>query len=129
MNYTTIEQSKHLLELGLCPDSADMIYYEHKFTGALTALNGKAECTEYKNCTGDIHVIPCWSVGALLEIIWKSLPSVMIIPGSRFDIEPQYWCTTDNEEICYDTDYYASAIEALYDMICWLLQNNYIKTE
>ena len=33
-HYTTIEQSKHLLELGLNPESADMAYLPHyDFTG------------------------------------------------------------------------------------------------
>lgn len=60
-NFTTIEQSKRLLELGLPKNSADLYY--NKF-GALEAI------PEYRNFNEfcDYTDTPCWSAGRLIEI-------------------------------------------------------------
>lgn len=74
-NFTTPEQSKRLLELGVPADSADC-YYEKN-----ASLSGE---WEYEPCIGECvaikqnlfsyrngYIIPCWSVGRLVEIICK----------------------------------------------------------
>lgn len=60
-NFTTIEQSNRLLELGLPKNSADLYY--NKF-GALEVI------PEYRNFNEfcDTTDTPCWSVGRLMEI-------------------------------------------------------------
>ena len=72
-NFTTPEQSKRLLELGVPADSADL-YYQNaldariipagrlykEYTDSLTGLN--REIWYFK---------PCWSVGRLIEIYYK----------------------------------------------------------
>lgn len=54
-NFTTPEQSKRLLELGVPADSADCFFTD----------SGKREI---KNTPFDILYTPCWSVGRLIEI-------------------------------------------------------------
>lgn len=54
-NFTTVEQSKRLLEIGLPTNSADCYFTE----------SGKIEI---KNTAFDILYTPCWSVGRLIEI-------------------------------------------------------------
>ena len=54
-NFTTPEQSKRLLELGVPAWTADCFYSE----------SGKIEI---KNTALDILYTPCWSVGRLIEI-------------------------------------------------------------
>lgn len=65
-NFTTQEQSKRLLELGVPADSADMCYkinYESmRFDRIPTAI-------PYKDFTAKEFYCPCWSVGRLMEII------------------------------------------------------------
>ena len=72
-NYTTVEQSKRLLELGLPADSADCYISNEK----IFVLHN---CTFQENFNNDLdiarsHLIdipqytPCWSVGRLIEII------------------------------------------------------------
>ena len=63
-NFTTPEQSKRLLELGVPADSADM-YYKHTMfrpflfsEGVLFSAYSKVE-----------DIVPCWSVFRLMEII------------------------------------------------------------
>ena len=51
-NFTTPEQSKRLLELGVPADSADLFYHSLKETADEEGL----------------IVIPCWSVGRLIEV-------------------------------------------------------------
>ena len=66
MNYTTVEQSKKLLELGLNPETADMWW---------TPLNW--QLTEYyvevkqDGIGTPKNPIPCWSLGALMELMPK----------------------------------------------------------
>lgn len=50
MSYTNIEQSKKLLKLGLSLESADMIF---DGVGYVKSPN----------------TLPCWSIGALLEVL------------------------------------------------------------
>ena len=60
-NYTTLEQSKHLTDLGLPSDSADLYYGKdgkvHFIDGSIPrSLLWATSCT------------PCWSVGQLIKI-------------------------------------------------------------
>lgn len=60
-NFTTIEQSNRLLELGFPKNSADLYYNKY---GALEAI------PEYRNFNEfcDYTDTPCWSAGRLIEI-------------------------------------------------------------
>lgn len=71
-NFTTPEQSKRLLELGVPADSADC----YLNSDSVIMLNGK---TFQENYNEDVdlarlhlieypHYVPCWSVGRLIEI-------------------------------------------------------------
>lgn len=68
-NFTTVEQSKRLLELGVPADSADMCY------PVLPCNDGSTiQTTEMVIAFVDSEIktkdtcIPCWSVGRLIEI-------------------------------------------------------------
>ena len=62
--YTTIEQSKRLLELGLPKDTADM-YYSAICFGGMYDKNPSVCATG--TFSGYID-LPCWSVGRLIEM-------------------------------------------------------------
>lgn len=72
-NYTTPEQSKRLLELGIPAQTADCFYQLNDF-GNISAptpciisyLLDNVNEVDWKN----VKAIPCWSVGRLMEI-WK----------------------------------------------------------
>lgn len=80
-NYTTPEQSKRLLELGVPADSADMYYHkEIGFTSFYSEPEVIPSCELFS--TGNpvyIHDIPCWSVGRLIEIY-----HICVGPGCSF---------------------------------------------
>ena len=68
-NFTTPEQSKQLLELGVPADSADMHYHQEcvrikygKEEFEYFLRYGKPDTNKYSTN------IPCWSVGRLIEI-------------------------------------------------------------
>lgn len=60
---TNIEQSKHLLGLGLSPDSADMCLCK-------SAQDTWFLCA-YTPGSYDAHTVPAWSLSALLEVMPK----------------------------------------------------------
>lgn len=67
IGYTTIEQSKKLVELGIDVDSADM-YWATDIEMVITTpyvsyLNGEKNIPAYKDA------IPCWSTEALLKLL------------------------------------------------------------
>lgn len=69
MTATTIEQSKHLLDLGLDPKTADMSFSEEYFG---KDKDGNDEwCWRLNACKFvDIEgIIPAWSLSALLEVM------------------------------------------------------------
>lgn len=70
-NFTTPEQSKRLLDLGLPANSADC-WYGDKNRGIIYVYN--------PNMYSHIDVLPCWSVGRLIEIyfICSFQPEILI---------------------------------------------------
>lgn len=84
-NFTTPEQSKRLLELGVPADSADLYYSEGvdiKYGEVIFEYNTEPEIlpksaitgetilfSEYKNKYTGGYVLPCWSVARLIEIL------------------------------------------------------------
>ena len=62
---TTIEQSKHLLELGLDPNTADMNWFGNEKIGVPYDL----ELLSYKKRSMYHHCLPAWSLTALLEVM------------------------------------------------------------
>lgn len=82
LGWTTLEESERLLEAGLSPDTADMWYAERipkKIEGWNLIQNGDAyyylslEKSSENNWSIDtINDIPCWSLGALMNIIKRT---------------------------------------------------------
>lgn len=139
MNCTNIEQSKKLLDLGLSPESADMFYYkENAFNGALSAFNS-ALMVKGLNCDFPIDTIPAWSLGALLEVmppylfewergidlnIYRNLNGkgwhVSYMPNNIESMQKDKFRQITNGN---------TPLEAAFNMVVWLLENGYIKTE
>lgn len=124
MNCTTIEQSKKLLELGLSPDSADILILNN------VGRSGKVDDTNYTiilkenlNPLAKVpEIIPCWSVGALLELM----------PELNGRYRPTI-CPSEN--LCYFEDFLReelvtidgdSLIEVCVQTVIWLLDHDYI---
>lgn len=122
---TNIEQSKHLLELGLSKETADMSYSEEYFG---KDKDGNDEwCWRLNACKFvDVEgIIPAWSLSALLEVmpkenepaLVKSLASGQYFVHGYFGLEKSTYMTKD----------YIQPIAAAYEMVCWLLEQGFIK--
>lgn len=138
-HYTTIEQSKKLVELGLNPDTADMkwYYWKDEIDAPKVPTLGfdKAVLESYKN-TQAVY-LPCWSLGALLEVmppylfefergidlnIYRNLNGkgwhVSYMPNNVESMQKDKFRQITNG---------GTPIEAAYNMVVWLIENGYIK--
>lgn len=123
---TSIVQSRHLLELGLDPASADMFWMDTNSVKPCLNLiddgifNHRNYLVRFPNTS-----LPAWSLSALLEVMPKeNEPDLQKSPATG-----QYFMYGffDLENPTYMTKDYDSPIDAAYEMVCWLLQNGYIK--
>lgn len=68
-NFTTIKQSKRLLELGVPADSADCyINLRNNYPYGILAEDESYSDYKFAGYMNDSKVLPCWSVGRLIEI-------------------------------------------------------------
>lgn len=120
-HYTSIEQSKKLLELGLNSESADMYWFRDD-----TEIPKIFPKSMMKNSAS--VTLPCWSLGALTEI---SKVCTRLECHLRVDKKWNFFATCKDDVFnpFYTTHYkgYNSQLEAYYDLVCWLLENNYIE--
>lgn len=138
MNYTSVEQSEKLLDIGLNPYSADLKY---KCIGFTMHTTRPTDDFKYKVLPKEQDIpheskydVPCWSVGALIEL----MPFAIYKDGKENKLEirkddagyyvSSYWHYNDcgfylPEHSVWDK----ILVDACYNMICWLLENDYIK--
>jgi len=140
-NYTTLEQSEKLLELGLSPETADMYWKKspilnHKDRWIPHIIN------KLPILFDDDDIIPRWSLGTLLKLMPKTI-SVPVDERSAYFYNLEWQFANDNSLRYITTnrskcliDMYSdhdigskSFIETAFDMMVWLLENGYIKTE
>jgi len=129
-HYTTIEQSKKLLELGMNPETADMNYYYQSDVRKYITV-------PMADKPFDEDDLPCWSLSALLEVmppylfewergidlnIYRSLNGkgwhVSYMPNNINDMQ------TDKFRQITHGD---TPIEAAFNMVVWLLEHNLIQ--
>ena len=75
-NFTTPEQSKRLLELGVPADSADC-YYLNRLGSVWVRRVSDEHMFWFSNI--DRTPIPCWSLGRLMEIYAISCPTDVLL--------------------------------------------------
>lgn len=126
---TSLEQSRKLMELGIDINTADMFY-----SRADVALG---EMESYPNILYNEEIgddIPAWSLAALLSI----LPFDLIVNNRRyiFSMCKGFDKNGETYAIKYSifnttfylhlTDFYNNPIDAAFEMVCWLKENNKI---
>ena len=135
-NFTTVEQSKALLEAGLDPMTADMKY--------IGCSEDKLFPDMHKYCPSFDQflnpVLPCWTVARLLAL----LPDhITICETGR--TRKQYHLEISKYEpwdygVCYVYGFYPdesvlketggeNLLDALVEMLCWVMDNHYEDTE
>ena len=117
---TSIEQSKHLLELGLSYITADMWWNNEMYPDTWKSPNG--------------YISPAWSLTALLELarngvcademIHLDIESALANQETHIYIESNY-----RDGITRGNYFGSTPLEAVYNVVVWLLKNNYIKPD
>lgn len=136
MNYTTIEQSKKLVELGLDPKTADMYYKQE--------IGRKDDMPYYTVEVGHSFSIeqnlfsfrngleiPCWSLGALTNL----MPDTLSIGTKTYCLwinssSCGYYRMKQNLPVsgdCLCSYFKYNGNSPIYDCFKYLLENNYIK--
>ena len=130
--YTTIEESKQLIEAGLDVNTADMFWQASEDPSMWEYDNPQIFVGEKpKLMLKWLYAVPAWSLAALLEIIPKQLHInnnaweiyvPVIYLGEKCVVAYQH------SNIFMHSEYSDTNIEAVYKMVIWLLENNYIKS-
>ena len=139
---TTIEQSQHLLELGLDPKTADMFW---KYSASLgnTDINGRIAVSYHDNLFVGKYdgAIPAWSLSALLDVMPKELVNVgynkkgeqvvsldkLIIDTFIVDERSMWRIGYKGKRRYWVKCYSDNPIRAAWDMISFLIRQGYIK--
>lgn len=115
LGWTTLEEAKQLVKAGLPVETADMHYWlaegrEYVYTGKCSDSNG----------------IPCWSLGALINLLPEILmDDIRCYPVVRKPIYTGQWQVAYVNGL-YKTLHYETSIEAVMEIIIWLLKNKRI---
>ena len=149
-HYTSIEESKKLLELGLSPKTADMHYaarvegYREKMKiidwDLLVGSDPSIENNLFSYREG--FIVPCWSVGALLELMPIIVSNDTAFEGEDAEGISTTYCKylSQCEDSMYECKYKdnncgatlkrfkaSTMFEVIYDMVVWLLENKYLQ--
>ena len=95
-DFTTPEQSKRLLELGVPADSANHYYGKD---GKIHYIDGKIPCS----LLWADGLVPCWSVGRLMEICLKC--------STLEQRQVRFFCNGDDDEYSI-IDYVLTVLES-----------------
>jgi hypothetical protein len=109
---TSIEQSKKLIELGIDVYTADMYWKNEvsdKYFQCFTPFVSNGTDIDYD------YDIPAWSLSVLLELI---PPGNVLL---RDALNSKYKCINT-----VDSDYYDNPLDAAFEMVCWLKENEKI---
>lgn len=112
--FTTIEQSKKLIELGIDRKTSDMFYW---YGENIIRVGGDEAQSEYFD-------IPAWSLTALLGLIPDKISINNKFYYPSFDKKsiafkgPITW--DGQKSISFEMD---NLIDAVFEMVCWLKEN------
>lgn len=127
---TSVEQSKHLLELGMPKESADMAWYSSyaKEGYSIRMLND----TYPLDIIGEEHdEIPAWSLTVLLDFLPEKIEPFYYISLEKYEKGYRMaYLYTIGGELQHLIQYIGeTAIDVTYDMVCIILENKLKRNE
>lgn len=122
--YTDISQSKKLAKI-LSIESADMAWASNGFGKPFART---IPCKGYEE-----EICPCWSLAALEGL----MPFHIIENNNRFGFyqvkgfnkqgeKYRFGYKTNNDSFLFETSWYNDVIDAAFEMVCWLKENEKI---
>ena len=123
---TSIEQSKKLIELGIDVNTSDMMWEYNPDKEIYWNKPTIIPIDDYIF----VNDIPAWSLSALLELI-----PFHIIENDRFGFYQvkgfnkqgetyRFGYKTNSDSFLFETSWYNDVVDAAFEMICWLKENN-----
>ena len=113
MHYTSIEQSKKLLVLGLSSNTADILWIKDDDGN----FDPEFRINVVESTIKEGSYIPSWSLGALLKLI----PYGAVASDNYSNTK--YYAYSYHSD-CLDYSFYGdSPLEAAYNMVVWFLVN------
>lgn len=127
LGWTTLEEAQQLVKAGLPVETADMYWAPDADTVVptpyITKTDNETLIPAYKGA------IPCWSLGALVSLLPEvSMDGIRCYPVIRKPIYTGQWQTAYVNGL-YVTHHYETSIEAVIEMIIWLLNNKFYEQE
>ena len=113
---TDLEQSRKLLSLGIDKNTADMHYFSDGYNPTKLDVGYSAENAKFYRGTKNEY-IPAWSLTALLKLMPSRIDGFYT---KLTKIHDNGWCIEGHKTI-------GEPIDAAFEMVCWLLENGYIK--
>lgn len=128
---TTAEQSKRLVELGLDPDTSDMMWKSIMDTRYPYTKSYKLEDERIVYDYEKKHYIPAWSFDALTKVISDAQNFELHL---RTDKTWNLYSKYSDDAVFRSFDInngkgYKSPIDAAYHLLTWLLENGKFKTK
>ena len=136
ISWTSLEESRKLFELGMPLDTVDM-WYAERFSGYYEGEILKHSETPYyyvclvnpvaDNCSVDfIHAIPCWTLGALCEVLKKKVGTTNLsMDGETVTVSEPFVVDTDKtsvELVGRNHFCYPALIESVFRALVYVLE-------
>ena len=113
---TDLEQSRKLLSLRIDKNTADMHYFSDGYNPTKLDVGYSAEDAKFYRGTKNEY-IPAWSLTALLKL----MPSRIDDSYTKLTKLHEYgWCIEGHQKV-------GEPVDVAFEMVCWLLENGYIK--
>lgn len=130
MEYTNLEQSRELMELGLKPETADLVWCRSKdnedFNLHLKDCYLDANSFSIRNG----YTIPAWTTDALLREIPTEIDVKDVWFKFYLSYKEGYWYAAYRDDVFESLVFHGtwtSLVNMLADIMKWLLENKHIK--
>lgn len=128
---TTLEQSKRLVELGLDPNTADLVYFIHhnEFDPDSEVFIERDFRDNWEPVwdTWDDDDIPCWSMHSLMALLPQHVQNKYNI---KFVHNVYFTIFNDDGTVAFGDNIHTetgeNAMEAVFKFFCWLLENGHL---
>lgn len=130
---TTLEQSKRLLECGLDPNTANLVYFIHHNNeydpdnGFNTIERDFRDNWDPIWDTWDDDNIPCWSMNALMDMLPQHVQNKYNI---KFVHNVYFTIFNDDGTVIFGDNIHTESGETTMDAVvkffCWLLDNGHL---
>lgn len=131
----SIEQMKHLQELGL--DTGDASMHWQYLPTADAIINGTDEIEEepclFVSQPNMKHEYPAYTLQDILGLLPKEIRTstdTYCLTISIYDCKEWYICYSMSDEFDYYKEFKSGQlIDAAYEMLCWCIENGYVGKE